>query len=61
MFTITSLNTCIRGLKQLVIGQSVWQMDGLQGFPEAPAEERIMVDVHVVHIVRVIDFGNLLR
>ena len=41
----------VRGLEELVVRQGVGQVDGLEGFPEAPAEQRVVVDVHVVDVL----------
>ena len=59
MLEFTGMFAGVRGLEELVVRQGVGQVDGLEGFPEAPAEQRVVVDVHVVDVLRVIDLRNL--
>ena len=55
----TCVQTCIRCLEKLVVWEGVWQMNGLQGFAETPAEECVVIDVHVVDVVTGVHLWNL--
>ncbi len=53
------MKACIWSLEKLVVGEGVREMDCLERLPEAPAEQRVVVDVHVVNVVWRVDLGNL--
>ncbi len=46
-------------MEKLIVRESIWQVNGLQGFSETPAEECIVVDVHVVDVVAGVHLWNL--
>jgi hypothetical protein len=46
-------------MEKLIVREGIWQVNGLQGFTETPAEECIVVDVHVVDVVAGVHLWNL--
>ncbi len=57
----TCMQACVRCLEKLIVREGVGQVNGLQGFTEAPAEKRVVIYVHVVDVVTGVHLWNLIN